>query len=67
MAAEGMMRETILVRDEDEQARILVTDERGTQVLDGEEELLAEYPEDRHAALLAALLAEGWEVESDGP
>lgn len=60
------MRETILVRNEDE-TRIVVSDERGTQVLDGEEELIAEYDEDRHAAVLAALLAEGWEIESDGP
>jgi hypothetical protein len=62
-----MMRETILARGEETEARILVTDEHGTQLLDGEEELLAEYPEDRHEALLKALLAEGWEIESDGP
>jgi hypothetical protein len=61
------MRETILARGEGTEARIIVTDEGGTTLLDEEEEILADYPEDRHEALLKALLADGWEIESDGP
>ncbi len=60
------MRETVLMKGEMD-TRVIVTTEAGTELLDGEDELLESYPEDRHEALLARLLAEGWEIEEDGP
>jgi hypothetical protein len=60
------MRETVLMKGEME-TLVIVTTAAGTELLDGEEELLESYPEDRHEALLARLLAEGWEIEEDGP
>lgn len=60
------MRETVLMKGELE-TRVIVTTSGGTEVLDGEEEVLEAYPEDRHAQVLARLLAEGWEIEEDGP
>ncbi len=60
------MRETVLMRGEME-TMVLVTDASGTQLLDGEEELIASWPEDRHEQVLAEYLRKGWEVEEDGP
>jgi hypothetical protein len=60
------MRETVLMKGETE-TLVIVTTESGTEVLDGEEEVLASYPEDRHAELLARYLSSGWEIEEDGP
>ena len=60
------MRETVLAKGETETV-VIVTTETGTEVLDGEDELLESHAEDRHAAILARYLAEGWEIEEDGP
>jgi hypothetical protein len=60
------MRETVLMRGEEE-TLVIVTTAAGTTLLDAEDEVLEEWPEDRHAALLARYLSEGWEVEEDGP
>jgi hypothetical protein len=60
------MRETILMRGELD-TLVIVTTAAGTEVLDGEEEVIESHPEDRHEALLAKYLAAGWEVEEDGP
>jgi hypothetical protein len=46
---------------------VIVTTAAGTEVLDGEEEVIATYPEDRHEEVLAAYLKKGWEIEEDGP
>lgn len=60
------MRETVLVKGA-RATRVIVTTAAGTELLDEEEEVLESWPEDRHAELLARLLAEGWEIEEDGP
>lgn len=60
------MRETVLMKGELD-TLVLVTTTTGTELLDGEDEVLESYPDDRHAAVLARLLAEGWEIEEDGP
>jgi hypothetical protein len=60
------MRETVLAKGEMETV-VIVTTASGTEVLDGEEEVLERYDEDRHEAVLARFLAQGWEVEEDGP
>ena len=60
------MRETVLMRGELE-TRVIVTTASGTEVLDEDEELMEIHHEDRHEVVLARYLAEGWEVEEDGP
>jgi hypothetical protein len=60
------MRETVLGKGETETV-VIVTTASGTEVLDGEDEVLESYPEDRHAAVLARFLEQGWEIEEDGP
>jgi hypothetical protein len=60
------MRETVLMRGETE-TLVIVTTEHGTDVLDAEDEILESYPDDRHAERLARFLADGWEIEEDGP
>lgn len=60
------MRETVLMRGEEE-TLVIVTTAAGTTLLDAEDEVLEEWPEDRHAVLLAHYLSQGWEVEEDGP
>jgi len=61
------MRETVLARGAMETRVLVTTPETGTLLLDEEEEVLESHEEDRHAAILERLLAEGWEVEEDGP
>lgn len=60
------MRETVLMKGEID-TLVIVTTAAGTEVLDGEDELLESYPEDRHEEVLAAYLKQGWEIEEDGP
>lgn len=60
------MRETVLMKGA-WATRVIVTTAAGTELLDEEEEVLESWPEDRHQAVLARLLAEGWEIEEDGP
>ncbi len=60
------MRETVLMKGELE-TLVIVTTTGGTEVLDGEEEVVESYPDDRHEQLLAKYLAQGWEIEEDGP
>lgn len=60
------MRETVLIRGEDE-TLVIVTTASGTEILDAEEEVVESFPDDRHEELLARYLAEGWEIEEDGP
>lgn len=60
------MRETVLMKGELD-TLVLVTTTTGTELLDAEDEVLESYPDDRHEAVLARLLAEGWEIEEDGP
>jgi hypothetical protein len=60
------MRETVLAKGE-LATIVIVTTAAGTEVLDGEDELLESHPEDRHAEILARYLAQGWEIEEDGP
>ena len=60
------MRETVLMKGEMD-TLVIVTTATGTEVLDGEDEVLESYPDDRHEAVLARLLAAGWEIEEDGP
>jgi hypothetical protein len=60
------MRETVLMKGEID-TLVIVTTTTGTEVLDGEEEVIESYPDDRHEAVLAKYLAKGWEVEEDGP
>ena len=60
------MRETVLMKGEID-TLVIVTTASGTEVLDGEEEVVESYPEDRHADLLAKYLKQGWEIEEDGP
>ena len=60
------MRETVLMKGE-VATIVIVTTAAGTEVLDGEEDVVESYPEDRHEAVLARCLAEGWEIEEDGP
>ncbi|MBU8539822.1 hypothetical protein ACFOD3_18520 [Falsiroseomonas tokyonensis] len=47
--------------------RVIVTTDSGTDVLDEEDEVLESHPEDQHEAILARFLAQGWEIEEDGP
>lgn len=60
------MRETVLMKGE-LGTLVIVTTTTGTELLDGEDEVLESYTDDRHEAVLARLLAEGWEIEEDGP
>ncbi len=60
------MRETVLMKGELD-TLVIVTTAAGTEVLDGEEEVVESHAEDRHEAVLAKYLARGWEVEEDGP
>ncbi|MGG5809952.1 hypothetical protein [Falsiroseomonas sp. CW058] len=60
------MRETVLMKGETD-TLVIVTTAAGTEVLDGEEEVVETHPSDRHEAVLARYLAQGWEVEEDGP
>lgn len=60
------MRETVLMKGEIDTI-VIVTTAAGTEVLDGEDELLEHHAEDRHDAILARYLAAGWEIEEDGP
>ncbi|WP_216837971.1 hypothetical protein [Falsiroseomonas tokyonensis] len=60
------MRETVLMKGE-MATRVIVTTDSGTDVLDEEDEVLESHPEDQHEAILARFLAQGWEIEEDGP
>jgi hypothetical protein len=60
------MRETVLMRGELD-TLVIITTATGTEVLDGEEEVVESHPEDRHEKVLARYLAQGWEIEEDGP
>jgi hypothetical protein len=60
------MRETVLMKGEIA-TLVIVTTRSGTEVLDEEEEVVETHPEDRHEAILARYLAQGWEIEEDGP
>ena len=60
------MRETVLMKGEIA-TLVIVTTRSGTEVLDEEEEVVEAHPEDRHEALVAKYLAQGWEIEEDGP
>lgn len=60
------MRETVLMKGEMD-TLVIVTTAAGTEVLDGEEEVVETYPDDRHEAILAKYLKKGWEIEEDGP
>ncbi|WP_237216707.1 hypothetical protein [Falsiroseomonas oryziterrae] len=60
------MRETVLMKGELD-TLVIVTTTTGTELLDGEDEVLESWPDDRHESVLARLLAEGWEIEEDGP
>jgi hypothetical protein len=60
------MRETVLMKGEIA-TLVIVTTRSGTEVLDEEEEVVETHPEDRHEALVAKYLAQGWEIEEDGP
>jgi hypothetical protein len=60
------MRETVLMMGELD-TLVIVTTAAGTEVLDGEEEVIETYPDDRHEAVLARYLKQGWEIEEDGP
>jgi len=60
------MRETVLMKGE-LATIVIVTASGRTEVLDGEDEVLESYEDDRHEAVLARYLTMGWEVEEDGP
>ncbi|WP_439598612.1 hypothetical protein [Falsiroseomonas sp.] len=60
------MRETVLMKGE-MATRVIVTTDSGTEVLDEEDEVLESHQDDQHEAILARFLAQGWEVEEDGP
>jgi hypothetical protein len=60
------MRETVLMKGETD-TLVIVTTAAGTELLDGEDEVIESFRDDRHEALLARFLAEGWEIEEDGP
>lgn len=60
------MRETVLMKGETA-TLVIVTTATGTEVLDGEEEVIETFAEDRHEEVLARYLGLGWEVEEDGP
>jgi hypothetical protein len=60
------MRETVLMKGEID-TLVIVTTGAGTEVLDGEDEVIATYAEDRHEEVLASYLKKGWEIEEDGP
>lgn len=60
------MRETVLMKGETATI-VIVTTAAGTEVLDGEEEVIESFREDRHEEVLARYLGLGWEVEEDGP
>jgi hypothetical protein len=60
------MRETVLMKGEMD-TLVIVTTLTGTEVLDGEDEVIESYPDDRHAEVLAKYLGQGWEIEEEGP
>jgi len=60
------MRETVLMKGEIDTI-VIVTTATGTEVLDGEDEVIESHPDDHHEAILARYLAQGWEIEEDGP
>jgi hypothetical protein len=60
------MRETVLMKGE-MATIVIVTTETGTEVLDGEDEVLESHAEDRHEAILRHYLDLGWDIEEDGP
>jgi hypothetical protein len=60
------MRETVLMKGEID-TLVVVTTASGTELLDGEDDVLESYSDDRHEELLARFLAKGWEIEEDGP
>ncbi len=60
------MRETVLMKGEID-TLVIVTSSSGTEVLDGEEEVLESYPDDCHDEVVRRFLALGWDVEEDGP
>jgi hypothetical protein len=60
------MRETVLMKGEMD-TLVIVTTLTGTEVLDGEDEVIESYPDDRHAEVLTKYLGQGWEIEEDGP
>ncbi|MGG5818229.1 hypothetical protein [Falsiroseomonas sp. HW251] len=60
------MRETVLAKGETA-TLVIVTTDTGTEVLDEEEEVVETFPDDRHQELLTRYLAQGWEIEEDGP
>ncbi len=60
------MRETVLAKGK-MAPRVIVTTAAGTEVLDEEDEVLESHKDDQHEAILARFLAQGWEVEEDGP
>jgi hypothetical protein len=60
------MRETVLMKGEMD-TLVIVTTATGTEVLDGEEEVIEAHPDDRHEEVLARYLKQGWEIEEDGP
>ncbi len=60
------MRETVLMKGEMD-TLVIVTTSTGTEVMDGEEELIESYPDDRHEEMLEKYLKKGWEIEEDGP
>jgi hypothetical protein len=60
------MRETVLMKGE-MATIVIVTTEAGTEVLDGEDEVLEQHAEDRHEQILRHYLDLGWEIEEDGP
>lgn len=60
------MRETVLMKGEMD-TLVIVTTASGTEVLDGEEEVIDSFLDDRHEEMLAKYLRQGWEIEEDGP
>ncbi len=63
------MRETSLTRNEGArpaQRRRILTDDRGTEVVDGAGRVLREFGTDRHAEQVTRHEAEGWRVAFDG-
>lgn len=58
------MRETTLQRDD--QVTKVVTDDRGTTVLDAGGFVVREHGADLHEATVADLAAEGWRAVADG-
>jgi hypothetical protein len=60
------MRETVLMKGETATI-VIVTANGQTEVLDGEDEVIESHKDDRHEAILVRYLAQGWEIEEDGP